>query len=178
MKAGDAPVFQAKIAVLLTKDAIEPVPPADTRLGFYSPYFIVPKKGVGLRPILNLHILNRALHKLPFKILTQKCIFGCVCPRNWFAAIDPKDTYFHVSIISCHRPFLQFAFEGRAYQYKVLLFGLSLSPCVFTKVADAALVLLKGICILNRVPARLLSENINMCCNCCLLILTLISWMQ
>ncbi len=34
-----------EIAVLLAKDAIEPVPPAEMRQGFYSPYFIVPKKG-------------------------------------------------------------------------------------------------------------------------------------
>ncbi len=34
-------------------------------------------------------------------------------------------------------------FEVRAYQYKVLPFGLSLSPCVFMKVAEAALVLLR-----------------------------------
>ncbi len=34
------------------KDAIEPVPPAE-RQGFYSPYFIVPKKDGGLRPILD-----------------------------------------------------------------------------------------------------------------------------
>ncbi|XDV18188.1 hypothetical protein PO909_023941 [Leuciscus waleckii] len=31
--------------VLLAKDAIEPVPPADLKTGFYSPYFIVLKKG-------------------------------------------------------------------------------------------------------------------------------------
>ncbi|KAI2645082.1 ORF V: Enzymatic polyprotein [Labeo rohita] len=48
-------------------------------------------------------------------------------------------------------PFLQFAFEGRAYQYKVLLFRLSLSPRVFTKVAEAAIVPLRecGVRILN-----------------------------
>ncbi len=51
---------------------IEPVPPAEMRQGFYSPYFIVPKKGGGLRPILDLRVLNRALHKLPFKMLTQQ----------------------------------------------------------------------------------------------------------
>ncbi|KAI2665756.1 Protein P [Labeo rohita] len=45
MKAADAPVLRAEIATLLAKDAIEPVPPADMRMGFYSPYFIVPKKG-------------------------------------------------------------------------------------------------------------------------------------
>ncbi len=54
VRAADAPILRAEIAVLLAKDAIEPVPPADMRSGFYSPYFIVPKKSGGLRPILNL----------------------------------------------------------------------------------------------------------------------------
>ncbi len=123
VRAADAPILRAEIAVLLAKDAIEPVPPADMRSGFYSPYFIVPKKSGGLRPILDLRVLNRALHRLPFKMLTPKRIFGCVRPRDWFAAIDLKDAYFHVSILPRHRPFLRFAFEGRAYQYKVLPFG-------------------------------------------------------
>ncbi len=57
---------QGDLAVLLAKDAIEPVSPPEMRQGFYSPYFIVPKKGGGLRPILDLRVLNRALHKLPF----------------------------------------------------------------------------------------------------------------
>ncbi len=59
--------------------------------------------------------------------------------------------YFHVSILPRHRPFLRFAFEGRAYQYKALPFGLSMSPRVFTKVVEAALVPLReaGIRILN-----------------------------
>ncbi len=48
----DALVLRAEIAVLLAKDAIEPVPPANMRSGFYSPYFIVPKKGGGLRATL------------------------------------------------------------------------------------------------------------------------------
>ncbi len=55
----NAPVLREEIAVLLAKDAIELVPPAEMRQGFYSPYFIVPKKGGGLRPILDLRVLNR-----------------------------------------------------------------------------------------------------------------------
>ncbi len=151
MLSKDAPVLRAEVAVLLAKDAIEPVPPAEMKSGFYSPYFIVPKKDGGLRPILDLRVLNRALHKLPFRMLTQKHIFQCVRPFDWFAAIDLKDAYFHVSILPQHRPFLRFAFEGRAYQYKALPFGLSLSPRVFTKVVEAALVPLReaGIRILN-----------------------------
>ncbi len=147
----NTPVLREEIAVLLAKDAIEPVPPAEMRQGFYSPYFIVPKKGGGLRPILDLRVLNRALHKLPFKMLTHRRMIKCIQPQDWFAAIDLKDAYFHVSILPRHRPFLRFAFEGRAWQYRVLPFGLSLSPRVFTKVVEGALTPLRevGVRILN-----------------------------
>ncbi len=75
----------------------------------------------------------------------------CIQPQDWFAAIDLKDAYFHVSILPRHRPFLQFAFEGRAWQFRVLPFRLSLSPCVFTKVVEGALTPLRevGVRILN-----------------------------
>ena len=84
-------------------------------------------------------------------MLMQKRIFECIRPQDWFAAIDLKDAYFHVSILPRHRPFLRFAFEGRAYQYKVLPFGLSLSPRVFTKVTEGTLVPMReqGVHILN-----------------------------
>ncbi len=81
------------------KDAIKPVPPAEMRQGFYSPYFIVPKKGGGLRPILDLRVLNRALHKLPFKMRTRRRIIKCIQPQDWFAAIVLKDASFQVSIL-------------------------------------------------------------------------------
>ncbi len=74
----NAPVLREGIAVLLANDAIKPVPPAEMRQGFYSPYFIVPKKGGGLRPILDLRVLNRALHKLPFKMRTRRRIIKCI----------------------------------------------------------------------------------------------------
>ncbi|KAI2667056.1 Gag-Pol polyprotein [Labeo rohita] len=100
----DASVLRAEIVVLLAKNAIKPVPPAEMKSGFYSPYFIIPKKNGGLRPILDL--------------------------QDWFAAIVLKDAYFHVSILPRHRSFLQFAFEGQAYQYKVLRDGHGTVPVV------------------------------------------------
>ncbi|KAL0152531.1 hypothetical protein M9458_052254 [Cirrhinus mrigala] len=72
----DASVLRVEIAVLLEKNAIEPVPPAEMKSGFYSPYFIVPKKSGGLRPILDLRVLNRSLLRLPFKMLTSKRILS------------------------------------------------------------------------------------------------------
>ncbi len=71
----------------------------------------------------HLRVLIRALYKLPFKTLTQKHIFERVPPLDWFAAINLKDACFHDSILPRHRAFLQFAFEGRACQYKLLPFG-------------------------------------------------------
>lgn len=87
----DAPVLCAEIAVLLAKDAIEPFPLAEKKKGFYSPHFIVLLKGDGLRTILDLRVLNRALHRLLFKMLTQRQILptglvhgdrpeGCIFP--------------------------------------------------------------------------------------------------
>lgn len=58
--------------------------------GSYSPYFIEPKKGGGLRPILDLRVLNRALPKLPFKMLTVRHMLTCVRHLDWFAVIDLK----------------------------------------------------------------------------------------
>ncbi|XDV47189.1 hypothetical protein PO909_016889 [Leuciscus waleckii] len=66
-------------------------------------------------------------------------IFECIRPRDWFAAIDLKDVYFHVSILPRHRPSLRFAFEGQAYQYKVLHFRLAVLSCFFTKLAHGLL---------------------------------------
>ncbi|KAL0146507.1 hypothetical protein M9458_058138 [Cirrhinus mrigala] len=54
--------------------------------GFYSPYFIVPKKSGGLRPILDLRALNRSLLRLPFKMLTMKRMLTCIRHQDWFAA--------------------------------------------------------------------------------------------
>lgn len=80
------------------------------------------------------------------------------------------DTYFHVSIVPLHKPFLQFAFEGQAYQYMVLLCGLSLSPRIFTNIAEVAHAPLRevSICILNYLsinPARLCPSLLGYLCS-------------
>ncbi len=40
-------------------EGCNPACPSSRDEGFYSPYFIVPKKGGGLQPILDLHVLNQ-----------------------------------------------------------------------------------------------------------------------
>ncbi len=84
-------------------------------------------------------------------MLTIKTIMSQVQEGDWFVTIDLKDAYFHIQVVQRHRRFLRFAFGGKAYQYKVLPFGLALTPRTFTKCIDAALapLRLQGIRVLN-----------------------------
>ncbi len=140
-------VLEQEIKALLEKGAIEYVPHSNRETGFYSRYFIVPKKDGGLRPILDLRVLNNSVMQLKFKMLTLRQIVSQIRSEDWFVTIDLKDAHFHISILPCHRKSMKFAFGGKAYQYRVLQFGLRLSPRTFTKCVDAALVLprLQGI---------------------------------
>jgi hypothetical protein len=61
-----------EVKKLLGKGAIELVPPGQESQGFYSTFFIVPKKDGGLRPILNLKPLNVYMEKSHFKMETLK----------------------------------------------------------------------------------------------------------
>ena len=134
-----AQVLAAEVATLLQKEAIVRVDASEQHAGFYSKYFLVSKKDGGLRPILDLRHLNKFLKVLPFRMLTTRQILHTVEEGEWFTSLDLKDAYFHVPISRDHWPFLRFAFQGQAYQFKVLPFGLSLSPRVFTRVVAAAL---------------------------------------
>ncbi len=151
VRSENAQVLRAEVMNLLEKGAIEIVPPAQSESGFNSRYFLFPQKDGGLQPILDLRLLNYALMKRSFRMITLKQILWQICPGDWFMSLDLKDAYFHIQVAPHHRQFLRFAFEEVAYQYKVLLFGLSLAPHTFTRCMDAALSPLQqmGIRILN-----------------------------
>lgn len=134
-----AQALNREISTLLAKGAIVPVDPRRDPGGFYSKYFLVPKKTGDLRPVLDLRGLNRFLKVIPFHMLSTREVLQAISPGNWFTSIDLKDAYFHVPIAVQHWKFLRFAFQGRHFQFRVLPFGLSLSPRVFTRVVAAAL---------------------------------------
>ncbi len=63
-------VMEQEVHSLLVKEAIERVLLPDRESGFYSRYFIVPKKDGRLRLILDLRHLNCSLRRFRFKMLT------------------------------------------------------------------------------------------------------------
>ncbi len=149
--ANEASVLQQEVSSLLLKGAKEDISSLDLHRGFFSRYFLVPKKNRGLRPILDLRRLNYSLHRGKFRMLTLKSILSQVQERDWFIMVDLKDAYFYIQVVQRHRKLFRFAFGGKAYQYKVLPYGLALAPRTFTKCLDAALapLRLQGIRILN-----------------------------
>ncbi len=126
-------VMEQEVKALLEKGTIEYVPHSNRETGFYSRYFIFPKKDAGLHPILDLRVLNDSFMQLKFKMLTLRQIVPQIRSEDLFVMIDLKDAYFHISILPCQRRFLRFAFGGKAYQYRVLPFCLALSPRTTTK---------------------------------------------
>ncbi len=82
--ASKASVLQQELSSLLLQGAIEEVPQLDIEQGFFSCYFLVPKRNGGLRPILDLRRLNLSLYKGKFKMLTLKTIMSQIQGSRFF----------------------------------------------------------------------------------------------
>ena len=89
-----AQTLQMELSTLLEKGAIGEVESSDRQAGFFSRYFLIPKKDGVLRPILDVMGVNKYL-----------------------ATIDLKDAYFQVPIWPGYWCFLRFAFEGRIFEF-------------------------------------------------------------
>lgn len=76
--------------------------------------------------------------KYKFRMLTACQVIQSIRPVDWGTTVDLKDAYFHIAILPKHRQFLRFAYEGKTYKYRVLPFGLSLAPRMFTKCLESA----------------------------------------
>jgi hypothetical protein len=118
------------------KGAIEVVP-LPLGPGFYSSVFLVPKPNGKWRLIINLRPLNKYLVRLKFKMLTTRELALTLEKGMWATSIDLSDAYLHIPIHPQSRKYLRFVHNGVAYQFRALPFGLSDSPCVFTRVINA-----------------------------------------
>ena len=136
--------LNAELESLLAKGAVEVVPPFLAESGFYSQYFLVPKKDGGFRPILNLKPFNKFVEKAAnkFRLLRTPVLLAMVKQSDWLASVDLKDAFQHVPVAERHRKFFRFRYRGTCYQYTCLPFGYSLSPLTFTRCLKAALVVL------------------------------------
>ena len=140
----EAQILDAELKALLTKGAVEVVPLRMREEGFYSQYFLVPKKDGGFRPILNLKPFNKFVAKASnkFRMLRTPVLLSMVKQSDWLTSVDLKDAFQHVPVAARHRKYFRFRYREECYQYTRLPFGYSLSPLTFTRCLKAALVVL------------------------------------
>lgn len=132
-------MLEEQVSQMLQKGAIEEVTKLSSP-GFYSHLFMVPKSTGGSRPILNLSPLNRYLKPIKFHMESADSIRLAIQQGDWATSLDLKDAYYHIPIAPLDRKWLRFSCNGKVFQYKVLPFGLSLSPWVFTKMVREVIV--------------------------------------
>ncbi|XP_078111105.1 uncharacterized protein LOC144520878 isoform X1 [Sander vitreus] len=110
LSQAESDAMMTELGELLSKGAISRVPPGEENEGFYSRYFLTPKKSGGLRPILDLSQFNWCIMERPFHMLTVRHVLECSRHHEWFTSVDLKDAYCHIQIIHRHRKFLRFFF--------------------------------------------------------------------
>ena len=81
-------VLSKEVAGLLLKGTILSVPQHQVKEGYFSTYFITPKKVGGLIPILNLKMFNFCIRKTQFKMETLKSIISVMSKDFWLASVD------------------------------------------------------------------------------------------
>jgi hypothetical protein len=126
--------MEEQIQKLIEIRAVEVVQDV-TSPGFYSRFFVVPKKEAGKwRAILDLSILNKLIEKEKFKMETAELIRENLHPGEWATSLDLTDAYRHIMIYPQFRKYLRFVFQNRVYQYRSLPMGLTTSPRIFTRI--------------------------------------------
>ena len=115
---------------LLHKRAIEQAPQTP---GFYSLLFVVQKDSRSWRPIIDLSTLNTFIVSQHFHMETPQSVLRSIRQGDWMISLDLQDAYLQVPIHPESRRYLRFTIGGVPYQFRVLCFGLTTAPQVFTR---------------------------------------------
>ena len=65
---------------------------------------------------------------------TPQSVLRSIRPGDWMVSLDLQDAYLQVPVHHDSRRYLCFVVEGRTYQFRVLCFGLTTVPQVFTRI--------------------------------------------
>ena len=108
-----------------------------------STIFLVPQKGGGQRPVVNLRALNQFLSYEHFKMEGIHMLRDLLRKRDFMVKIGLKDAYFTVPIWKNHQKYLRFVWKETIYEFACLPFGISSAPRAFTKLMKPVVGLLR-----------------------------------
>ena len=121
----------AAVDDLRMKDAIEL---ASSEPGCYSCLLVTPKVTGSWRPVIDLSRLNHFVKVSHFRMETSLSVLQSLRPGDWMVSIDLQDVYLQVPVHPESRRYLWFCLGHQTFQFRVLCFGLSMAPQVFTRV--------------------------------------------
>lgn len=111
---------------------------------FISNIFTRNKSNGKIRVILNLKNLNQFVSYHHFKMEHLPFVLELVHENDYFGSIDLSDAYFSVPVAQEHWKYFKFMWNGVLYAYKVMMFGLSSAPRIFTKICKPILACLRA----------------------------------
>ena len=152
-----------ELQTLLRKGAVEPAPQSP---GFYSRLFLVQKASGSWRPIIDLSTLNDYVTSSHFHMETPQSVLRSIRPGDWMVSLDLQDAYLQVPVHHDLHRYLLFVVGGRTYQFRVLCFGLTTAPQVFTRImAPVSAILHKyGVRMLRYLDDWLILASLEIAC--------------
>ena len=141
-------LINIEVSEMLQKGAIKEVQFSKGQI--LSPIFIVPKRDMGYRPVINLKNLNWNIQYLHFKMEGLFLLKDILQPGDLMCKLDLKDAYFSVPLHAKSQKYVRFQWNKKIYQFLCLCFGLGPAPRVFTKLMKIP------IAVLRRLNVRLI----------------------
>ena len=133
----------AEINFLLERGFISKISPSPDQI--VSRVFIVPKKNGKNRMIIDLSRLNKYIKKVSFKMEDKKDIQSLIEENDFLASIDLTDAFLSISLHESSKKFVVFEIDGQRYCYNRLVFGLTSSPRIFSKILKPAINYLRNL---------------------------------
>ena len=116
-------LIDQEVQELLAKQAVHPASPSSQHeQGFISSLFVVPKKGEGHQPVINLKPLNMFLPYEHFKMESINMLKDLLRKDDYLVKIDLKDAYLTIPIWKGHQKYLRFLY---LLEFACLPFGLT-----------------------------------------------------
>ena len=109
-------------------------------LALACPLFVIrkPHQPGKFRVIHDLRRLNRHIRYRRFRLEGLRTAIPLLRKGDWMTSLDLKSAYTHVAIRERERKWVGFIYDGVAYRYNALPFGLSSAPRLFTKMLRPA----------------------------------------